>query len=262
MYPSDTVESVLVVARIRFNDAIGNGIAGQTITDANPISLPMTNAAWRRLQDALAIYGSSELKQETIFFTLPPGGGDPSSQQSINWTTTPPLPDDMISPLSFSERVSALGGNFYPMDQYLNGLPRTSKTNLNKAWEWRHETVVVPGATVSTDMCMRYMAYLPDFVSNSPIPATPWYSQIVPMVRVLNPFAWFMCSEVCKGRGDMDAAYFDDQAMAAVEGIFDRDAAQARAVSKPSEYGKMRTPLSNVTGSGVPGGAVKVGPGA
>lgn len=92
------------------------------------------------------------------------------------------------------------------------------------------------------------MGFLPDFVDPG---TTAFSAQPVPIVNVLSPFAYFLCSEVAKSRGDMDAGSFDQLAISETKFIFDRDAQQGKSIFKRSEYGKMvasDTPLDGPAG--------------
>jgi hypothetical protein len=60
----------------------------------------------------------------------------------------------------------------------------------------------------------------------------------VPIMRSLNSFAWFIASEASRPRGDLDAGFFDQQAMMSAEFIWNRDYRQGKAIYKQSELGK------------------------
>ncbi len=263
--PYDTVEAVMQAARVRLNDAI-QSIGGDIFTDTAPFSQQISNNAYRRLQDVLANSGYTRLMQETIFATVPPCSSfDYGSQVYLNWAgynnssspfSSPALPQDMIAPLSIWERFSGSVGNYSPMDQVYNGLPTVAKGQLNKVWEWRADTIYMPGATGFTDIRLRYAAYLSDFVANSPILATPWYGQPVQIMRSLNALAWFMCGEFARSRSDLDAGFFDQAGMEATSFIWNRDPAQPRSIFKASEYGKMTDKYTPVAGPAGQRGAV------
>jgi hypothetical protein len=59
-------------------------------------------------------------------------------------------------------------------------------------------------------------------------------------MRCLDPLSCYACHEIAKGRKDLDAAVFLQDAEAAAMLVVNRDSAQPRAILKPSEYGKMR----------------------
>lgn len=242
--PYDTLENVLVAARVRLNDAM-KSTSGEVLTDSAPFALQIINNAWRRLQELCSNFGLSVFNRETIFSNVAATTqADQSSQVYINFAnyfngalqTSPVLPQDFIAPLLLEERVHGSTANFFPMDQCFNGLPTAPQGTLNRVWEWRNETVYMPGATGATDIRLRYQGFLADFVPNS---TTAFTAQNVPMMRVLNPFAWYICSEFAKGRGDLDGGKFDEQADAAVRMIFDRDWRYDKGLYKGSEVGKM-----------------------
>lgn len=246
----DTLELVVTTARVRVNDAI-QSIGGNTLTDNAPFTIYYINPAWRRLQERLVDYGSSELKSEITLLTVPGAStADPTVRTVINWTSVPALPADMISPLRLWERPRG-SGSMTEMKQCFNGMPLVTPGTRNRIWEWRKESIVLPGATVNTDIQLRYACYLPDFVQAS---TTPFSSQAVPITRSLNAFAWLICSEFSHVREDLDAGYFDSKAEEAIQQIWGRDPAQYRAISKGGEYQKLRTPTTPLDGSGAPTG--------
>jgi hypothetical protein len=247
--PFDTVNTVLNTARVRVNDAIVS-IGGEVLTDNAAFTLVYVNAAWRRLQEFLANAGFAAFTNETFIPNIPiTGTADVGAFSFINWfgfsngaTTgmSPVLPGDLIAPMALWERKSG-GSTYYPVDQILGGLPTVPKDVYNRMWEWRDQNIYFPGATVLTDLRIRYKAYMLDFVDNSPLPATPWYNQLVPIQRCLNAFAWGICSEFSKARGDLDAGYFDQQAQISATMIYNADAqnAYSRSIMKTSENGRM-----------------------
>lgn len=245
--PYDTVENVLQAARVRLNDAI-ESIGGEILTDTAPFSQQVTNNAWRRLQELLSDFGLQVFNRDLILTAV---AGTTLTDQGqfvyFNFSeyyngssqTAPLFPQDMIAPLALEERVNGSTANFWPMDQCFNGLPTAPRGPLNLVWEWRQETIYMPGATGATDIRLRYQGYLADFEDNTPISATPWYGQNVPMMRALNPLAWYICSEMAKARGDLDAAEFDKQAEAGADLMFHRDWRQDKSLYKGAEVGKM-----------------------
>lgn len=245
--PYDTVENVLQAARVRLNDAI-ESIGGEVLTDTAPFSQQVTNNAWRRLQELLSNFGLAVFNKQTI---LPDVPATTLTDQGLfvffnfaeyyngSSQSAPVFPQDMIAPLLLEERVNGSTANFWPMDQCFNGLPTAAKGPLNLVWSWENETIYMPGATGATDIRLRYQGYLADFENNTPLADTPWYGQNVPMMRVLNPLAWYICSEMAKARGDLDAGEFDKQAEAGANLMFNRDWRQDKSLFKGSEVGKM-----------------------
>ncbi len=247
--PTDSIEDALNMARVRLNDAIQN-LGGDILTDSAPFTLTYVNAAWRRLQELLVNFGFAWFKPETILANvLPVSGTDPGTQVYINWSnyfdgttlqSSPVLPQNLMAPLVLWERMHGSNGSFFPMDRLDNGLPAVPKSQLNRSWEWRNGAIYMPGATNATDLRIRYAAFLADFIlPSSTSPATPYANQPIPIVRALNAFAWYICSEVAKARGDVDAADFDMKGQTAAKYIWDLDPMQARSIQNEAEYTKM-----------------------
>ena len=70
----------------------------------------------------------------------------------------------------------------------------------------------------------------------------------VTIMRSLNSFAWFVCSEIAHSRGDLDAGWFDQQAMQAAEYIWNRDFRQGKSLYKRAELGKVTDNASATDG--------------
>lgn len=257
--PLDNLEMVANAARVRLNDAIAN-IGGDILTDIQPFTLQYINNAWRRFQELMVSLGVTWFKVEQIFDGVAANtNADPSSQQYINWAnffngsgllTAPVLPQNFIAPLVLWERATG-PNSFFPMDRLDNGLPAVPKSTYNKSWEWRNGAIYIPGAMQIVDLRIRYAAFLPDFVAST---VEPFASQPVPIMRALNPFAWFLASEVAKARGDLDSGYFDQQAQSATAMVFQLDPMQARSVLKESEYSKMTDANSRIQAPSGPQG--------
>ncbi len=56
-------------------------------------------------------------------------------------------------------------------------------------------------------------------------------SQTIPIVRSLNAFAWFICAEVAKPRGDLDAGDFEQKGQLAARYIIELDPMAQRSVN-------------------------------
>lgn len=260
--PYDTVEMVLQSARVRLNDAI-QSINGDILTDTAAFTPQVINNAWRRLQEYLVDRGFSKFNEEIIFLSVPAWGAtDPGVFVSFNWSQysdgvnpwpSPVSPQDMISPLEMFERVSGSNGTYYEMDQIFNGLPTANPSTgpgprdaLNHLWEWRDETIYMPGAIGDTDLRLRYAAYAPDFAYNG------GWGMPVPIMRSQNSFSWYVCSEMARPRADMDAGQFDQFAMEAAEQIWNRDYREGKKIYQRAELGKMGDPRSRTGGANSP----------
>lgn len=260
--PYDIVEQVLQTARVRMNDAIQT-LAGDVLTDTAPFTQAIVNSAWRRFQESLVDLGEVKLVSETILANLPvAASADVGVQVWLDWTgfndgsslnTLFVLPQDFISPMSLWERVHGGTGsaaNYQEMSQVLKGLPTFPKGTTNKMWEWRSEKIYMPGATVTTDLRLRYAAFAADFVTSGGV---LWMNQPVPIMRSLSPLAWLICSELVRARGDGDAGWFDQKAQEATMFVFNRNLAQGRQQFAVAESGKTSDQYTPATGLPVRG---------
>ncbi len=232
--PYDTLQSVLNVAIVRLNDAMKQltsppaGQIGGEVTGAQQIyTLPVCNAAWRRLQEYLVSQNFSRLiNTATIPAISPVGTGDPGTNCYIDWTgyfngsTLDPsrfLPQDLTTPLRVKERVhgsSGIGAEFTPMEYVTNGIFGITKQPRNYNWAWDNDRLIFPGSLSTMDLELRYASFLADFTA---------FSNPVPIMRCLDAFAWYICSEFANARGDMDGAAFDAKAEAAALKLVTRE---------------------------------------
>jgi hypothetical protein len=267
--PLDTVESVLINARVRLNDAIAS-INGDILTDAQPFTPTVVNNAWRRLQEYLANRGFSTLDREIILSNIPACvPGDQGIRVYLNWAGyfdglnnhgAIVFPPDMICPRRLGERISGSAANFTPIDQVFDGLPTAPRTNLNRLWEWRQESIYMPGAQGSTDILLQYAGFFADFTYGGGPPAV-WAPLTVPMMRCQSAFSWFICGEAARPRGDLDAGYFDEQGQIAAEYIWNRDYREPRSLYKGAELGKMTDVRTPTLGPTEPRGPRELQPG-
>jgi hypothetical protein len=170
--PYDQLETVANMARVRVNDAIVS-IGGDILTDIQPFSGQMVNNAWRRMQEYLSDKGVASLDRETPLPSVPAcTAADQGTRVYFNYITyydgtstqtAPVLPQDLIVPLELFERVHGVTTNYVPMDREYNALPTSPRQPLNRLFQWRQETIYMPGATGLTDILMRYAGYLADF---------------------------------------------------------------------------------------------------
>jgi hypothetical protein len=230
--PYDIVETFLTFARIRLNDAIAS-IGGDVLTDNAAFTQPTVNAAYRRFQAFLDNLGYSKVRKEVILSNLPVVTNlDPASKYWVSWTQLfdgnnyyidNVLPHDMMFPVRLWERPAGKLCSFWPMEIYLDGLPDLAKQFRNFIWEWRDDTIWMPGSRAAMDLRILYKAYKPDFVT---IGATQWYQQPVPFMRSTEGLSNYICSEVASARGDLDAASFDAKAEIGCKQMMNRDVIQ------------------------------------
>ncbi len=228
----DTANAVLNTARSRVDDLIltpagsptgsdpgqqQTQVGGGTLlAELNPDSSIclrtqiIFNSAYRKLQKYLSNLGYRLLIGNQTIASLPQAASsDPSVGTWLSWNgffdgsafgSSPKLPADLYAPLKLRERVHGTVP-FFAMTNALDGLLNVpSLSTLNRQWEWRNGAIYFVGATGATDIQLRYIKYLPDLIANSPIAATPWYYQIVPIPGALSSLAWYIAYEVCVPR--------------------------------------------------------------
>jgi len=209
--PYDTAASILVTARAKCGDMIRSE-GGDVLTNEQPFTQVYFRNSYRWLQRQLSDLGFSRFKKTVVIPALPPTVNlDISSEQLLSWTgffdgtaqqTTPVLPQDLIQPIYCWERIT--GNNFYfvPMDLQIDGITDTYKQELNRQWAWENDNLVLPGATMPTDLQIKYAAFLPDLVT---VGTNLWYNQQVPIMRCQNSLAAHIAWQVCDIRGDANA---------------------------------------------------------
>jgi hypothetical protein len=226
--PYDNLESVLNVARTRLNDAI-QSLSGDILTDSQEFTGTMTNSAWRKLQAFIANLGFSRYKRKFFGFALPVTATyDPSQPNLWNWAyyfdgtsywnnestpATSVLPADLICPLYLRERQTGTNAAFTRMRFRPDGLLETNKMPFNGQWEWKDDSIYIPGSTVSMDFEVEYAAFDADFVTTNNIlgnpatspPTTP-SNMVVPIMRCQSAFANYLVAELMEGRDDAAAA--------------------------------------------------------
>ena len=224
----DSVNTVLNSARHRLNDRLSSLAAtgGKILGTEDAFSQQVTNDAWRWLQEQLANLGYTPLKQEVIITGIPAVTNlDPASQQYINWNTFfdgtnfqsfPVLPSTFVHPLKMWERWTNQNQQFpdQPMECWLDGMPTPPKSTYNGMWEWRNNSIYIPGSTMSMDLRILYVQYLPDFVNSA---TTRWFQQLIPLARVLEPLSWRIVFEYSRARTPSNDAEAAEQAAAATE---------------------------------------------
>jgi hypothetical protein len=266
--PYDILMDVINAARTRLNDEITTlqPIGGRILKNTQPFTQQVVNDAWRKLQEFLANLGYTGLKQETIFANVSvTGSSDPAAQAYINYAgyydgTTlndaPVLPQNLIRPYELWERPYNSGSPVLmtEMDLVVDGLPAVPKAAWNRLWEWRDDTLYIPGATVATDLRLRFMAYIVDFedIASDPGPnqvVGPWFVQPVPILRCLDSFADYVCREFCIARVDAEGAMaFQGSAEKNAMLVLNRDSAQGKSIFKSSEFGKMADKFTPAVG--------------
>lgn len=243
--PYPTLEEVVEAARIKLNDAVIPG--GEVLTDTASFTIDYANLAWQKCQQYLVSLGLETLiDYATITALAPAGTADAGTPVILSWTGynngsgtdgTVVLPQNLIRPIALWERANGGSGKFYNMDEILNGLPPIPKGTAQNSWEWVADQLRMIGATVATDILIRYMKYFADFVDAG---TTPLANQSVPILRSLDTFSGYLAYEMASGRGDVDMASLMADAKDAAMMVVAPDSIIYRDTQKVSERSKMR----------------------
>ncbi len=261
--PYPLLSDVLNAARVKCNDAIGNGVAGQTLTNTQPLTAPLVNTAYQSLQQFLVALGYTTLDASVLISGLPPAfTNDPSVEVSLSWTgyfdgnalnTAFALPQNLIRPLrdGLEQRLTVPAGSpnavlaaavMTPMDEQINGpMAHVPNDMWLRQWQWREDAIYMTGALAQNDIRIRYAKYLPDLVPTSP-------TQVVPIMRSLDALSSYIAVEFSRERGDMDTAALltDAQNKASILAAGDN---VDMKIGKSSERGKMKDRYSREEGA-------------
>lgn len=227
--PYDSLSTILYAIRARIGDDIDSllPLGGQVATNSQAYSQQLVNNGWRKLQQFLVSNRYVRLiVPNFVIPSLPAVSSlDAAIQVTLSWSgyndgvTDFPLavlPQDLIMPLKMSERPSTLAPNpnaFIDMDgpeQGILRIPSTPKKEWNQFWVWDTDQITMPGALQTTDLRISYAAYLVDFLDTGDVTTaigfTPWFEQLVPILRSADPFACFVLAEIEMARGNAPAA--------------------------------------------------------
>jgi hypothetical protein len=203
---------------------------GEIFNDSQAYVVPSVNAAWRKLQQALAERGHPRLENTAILTGLPVIANlDPGVEQYMNWAgfydgvnfwtpatlvNCPTLPADWISPIYCEERQSVAGATaanpnltkFREMRPASDGLRGNwAKGSYNRIFDWKEDGLYLPGSIYPMDIKTRYAAFLPDIAPAGSFATTP-----VPIMRCASALANYTASIFVVPRGgQMIAGAFD-----------------------------------------------------
>jgi hypothetical protein len=146
----------------------GYGI-GAKYTDT--ILMPFVNASYQMLGRELENLSSPTFIMETELVVPAVTTIDPSVQVVINDATAPPnnLPVNLLAPLKIWERTNGSSDEFVPMTNLTDGggLPSREQSQILESWEWRSDGLYFIGATVDTQIRVRFMAYFADLTDGT-----------------------------------------------------------------------------------------------
>lgn len=248
--PYDSIFEIITAANVRLNGKVETlePIGGQVVGNTNSFSQQLVNNAWRKMQNKLADFRYEGLQADVVIPNLPPvASNDPRVQVRLGYDGYDPgngsvntsfvLPQSLLRPYELTERPSGTTQLFTDMDPLLWSIPRVPKAAWNRQWLWRADSLYMPGALTTTDLAILYAGLIPDFVDFG---GTPWFQQLVTIMRCLDSFADYICREICVARGQMDAAAsFQLSAEANARLIINRDTTGGKSIGKNAEYGRM-----------------------
>ncbi len=229
----NTAGQITSLVRSLLNDAAGN-----LFTDG--VLLPYTNAAYRKVQRALAnVQSGTFLSDDVLLVVSAVAGVDPTLQVSITDATAPPnqLPTDLLVPLKLWERANGSSDDFVEMTDLTNhgGLPSQEQGICLEFWEWRADGLYFIGATQDTEIRLRYQKCYPDLTdATSPV-----------LVRnAQEAIAYFTAAMASAARGAPQAARWDDAGADALEDLL------ARATQREQHSSHRRRPYTWRSGYG------------
>ncbi len=233
----DTVGYALNTVRAKLGDRLDSIqlTSGKILDMADAFMQQTANSALRMLQDELATLGYQLLTSEVLITQLPVVAvQDPAIFTYLNGTgyfdgvtlyPSKALPATFTHPLKIWERWSNQNSCFVdpPMEKMLDGLPSQVKCSSIRRWEWRGDTIFMPGSQMVEDLRIRYVQYVPDFQDSATL---RWFQQPLPIMRSSEALSWNVCGILEAGQPDGDpliAQGFFDKGKAAAGDIFNRD---------------------------------------
>ncbi len=171
--PYDSAEYVLNIARaISADAATANGLAGDILADSQPYIFPILGKIYRDLQDELISQSSEIMNKYGFLLGLEPTAfnnprinvtvsylGYTYGQGLVDGTIT--LPPDMIKPLELWECVSGQQ-HWTPMKPVSDSIASRPTTSRFGVWDFQNDTLILPGASQTNDLKIKYMCSFPD----------------------------------------------------------------------------------------------------
>jgi len=229
----NTAGQITSLVRSLLNDAAGN-----LFTDT--LLIPYANAAYRKVQRALANIGSAGFLSDDVLLVVPAVVAvDPSLQVSITDSTAPPnqLPSDLIVPTKLWERANLSTDDFVEMVDLTDhgGLPSQEQGITLDLWEWRADGLWFLGATQDTQIRLRYQKAFPDLADGtSPV-----------LIRnAQEAIAYYTAALASASRGSPLAERWDGASDDALEDLV------SRAVQREQNTIRRRRPYSSRSGYG------------
>lgn len=224
--PYDSAEDILQLARSISNDAsTSNGIAGDILADSQPYVYPILREVYRDFQDELISLGVETFTKYGFMENVTPSAAQNQREQLFisylgywNGQATlpnPTLPPDMIKPLELWNAPQGAQA-WYMMRQVPDSISSRAPQPLPCIWDFQNDKLILPQATQTYAMKMKYLCYAPDITG----PTSQVYC-----VHAQTAMAAKFVSRVCAMLGGLEmAAIFDEQAKRAINKIANRSA--------------------------------------
>ncbi len=148
-----------------FSSGVG---LGAVFTD--PVLLPYVNSAYRKVRRSLSMAGMELFVNDLIYIVIPAVTTvDPSVQVVLSDSTSPQLPVDLLEPNDIWERTNLTNDDFIEMTDLTGqwGLPSLPQGSTLGVWEWRTDQINFLGATLDTQIRLRYKRVLLDVVDGT-----------------------------------------------------------------------------------------------
>jgi len=192
---------VLSLARAMMNDP--NGVIW-----SDAALLPFLNAAYRDLQEDLAINGVSVMTTYAdLDLPLTPLDGTTVAPNPprIADDTTPQLPTDLVVPYTLQERATGSGDLFAPMEKIIGPLPNLDPAPYLRMWKWEADQIELIGATQAITVRIRYERALASLSQESDPVEIPYANKAL---------AYELAALAARSRGARDLALDMEQAAA------------------------------------------------
>jgi hypothetical protein len=149
----------------------GNGV-GLGVIFPDFLLMPYINSAYRTVQRAVAMAGSPLTRTDDVLLVVSKVSAvDTSVQVVINDATAPPnqLPQNLLEPLKIWERQNGSTDAFTETVNmtYQGGLASREQGERLIEWEWRSDGIYFVGATVDTQIRLRYRKALDDLLDGT-----------------------------------------------------------------------------------------------
>lgn len=230
--PYPTVGDVLQLARVKVNDAFGpNGLAGDLLATSQPATPVLAKSAWRQLQAQLADNGFDKLVKEIVITNFPKVyAQDTAVRVYIEWEGCydgsvyykqsdgfAALPQDMIVPKTVYERQTGTANEFREVIPWDGPFPEGQQSERLQWWAWENDQLYFKGATVATDLKIRYASWLPDI-------DTTQDSTEIPIMWADEALACLIAEKYSRPRGSTQADGLLAQAQVEIEKLCNRTA--------------------------------------